>query len=82
MSNCFSLYVGVAVLNFPQDWLWGRLLFGPATFLCACFGVGYAFFSTRDTWLYVETGLVWLWRHVSFVFFSTGRANKMGGRLL
>ncbi len=56
----FSLYVGVAVLEFPQDGLRLRLRFGDATFSSVCFGVGYGFSFTRDTCFYVETAAVWM----------------------
>ena len=69
--NGFVFYVGVAVLNFIHVCLRRKPLFACATFLCACSGVGLAFFSTRHTWLYVPTATVWMWRHVSVGFFST-----------
>jgi hypothetical protein len=50
----FSLYVGVAVLIFPQGCNRGRLLFVAATFFSACVFVGAAFFSTRLTWHHAE----------------------------
>jgi hypothetical protein len=54
------LCVGVASFNFPQDGLRGKLPFAVALLLYARFGVGYAFFSTRATWLHVETAAVWM----------------------
>ncbi len=59
-----SLYVGVAVLRLPQDSKRSTLLFAAATFFIACFDVAYAFFSTRQTWPYVELVAVWMWRYI------------------
>ena len=59
-KQLFSLYVGKTVLEFPHVCSRGRLLFVVATFFCVCFGVGYRFFSTRPTWLHVETVRVWM----------------------
>ena len=61
-----SLYVGVAVFIFPQDGLRLRFLFGIAMFFGVCFDVQYSFFSTRDTWLYVEIAFLCVWKHVEF----------------
>jgi hypothetical protein len=58
-----SLYVGVAVYRAPQEWLRSILLSGFALFFCVCCGVAAEFFSTRDTWLHVETAVVWMWGH-------------------
>ncbi len=80
-KSVFCLYVSVGVLIPLQDCNRGRLLFGVATFLCVCFGVGYGFFFTRHTWLHVELVAVWMWRHVSSVFFST-RINEQEATLM
>jgi hypothetical protein len=63
----FCLYVGVAVLILPLVWLGGKLRFGVATQFSARFGVGIAFFSTRDMWLHAGAVSVWMWKHVSTV---------------
>jgi hypothetical protein len=52
--------VGVAALEFSQDGLRIALLFAVALFFFVCYGVGYAFFSTRHTWLYVEGANLWV----------------------
>jgi hypothetical protein len=62
----FFLFVGCGGLRGAQDWLRTRLLFSSCiVFLRACFGVGYAFFSTRNTWLHEAVGM---WKHVSIAF--------------
>jgi hypothetical protein len=66
----FALYVGKMVLTVPQDCLREKLDFATAMFFSVCFDVGYAFFSTRPAWLYVENGAVWLWQHATSAFFS------------
>jgi hypothetical protein len=65
----FSLYVGAAVYRVPQEWQRGILLFGFALFFNACCGVAHAIFTTRPTWLHVETTAMWMWKHVSTTFF-------------
>jgi hypothetical protein len=67
----FGLYVGVTILNFSQDCRRIKLCCAVTLFFSICFDVRYAFLVTRPTWPYVETASVWLWRHVSFGFFST-----------
>jgi hypothetical protein len=49
----FSLYVSVAVLILPHVCLWGKLHFAVALLFSVCFSVGYAFFSTSNTWRHV-----------------------------
>jgi hypothetical protein len=51
----FSLYVGVTVLELPQDRLRGKFCFAAETFFGVCFGVGYEFFFTCPAWLHVES---------------------------
>jgi hypothetical protein len=53
-----------------QDCNWRRLLFGNALFFGVCYGVATAFFFTYGAWFHAETDLVWLWKHVPFVFSS------------
>jgi hypothetical protein len=63
--------VRAAAFEFAQDGNRGQLLFGLGAFFCACFGVQYGFFCTRDTCFYVEAGVVCMCGHAAFGFFCT-----------
>jgi hypothetical protein len=41
-----------------------RLLFAFALRFGVCFGVGYAFFSTRRSWFHAEAAAMWMWKHM------------------
>jgi Mlc titration factor MtfA (ptsG expression regulator) len=60
------------------------LLFGFATFPCVCFGVARELFFTRGTWLHAEAAAVWVWWHVSAVFFpiriNEQKQSRIGGK--
>jgi hypothetical protein len=58
--------VGVAFYGTPQDWLWGRFLFGFALYFFVYFGVASTIIAIHPTWLYVESIAVWMWKHVEF----------------
>ncbi len=65
-KTIFCLYMKETVLIPPHIRLREKLSFAFALFFSARFGVGYTFFFTRPTWLYVAAAAVWMWRHVEF----------------